>query len=136
MTNTSVASPQLDPFHCLLSSHDMGWKGILVEQYQSQLHQSLEGSFSALSAHWLNFYSTKPFHLTQKQDDRLHKSFTKCRLCPIVHNSDLVFVSAGQTSYTKLNGVNDRLAPPLGKGRLGGVSICRFNSLNWYYWRT
>ncbi len=33
---------------------------------------------------------------------------------------------------TKLNTVNDRLAPPLGKGRLGGVNIRRVNSLNWY----
>jgi hypothetical protein len=37
------------------------------------------------------------------------------------------------TTYTKLNGAHDRLAPPLSKGRLGGVIICRFNSLNWYY---
>ena len=38
----------------------------------------------------------------------------------------------GVRCYTKLNGVNDRLAPPLSKWRLGGVNICRVNSLNWY----
>jgi AraC family transcriptional regulator len=75
MTNTSVTSPPLDPFHCLLSSRDMGWKGILVEQYQNQLqHQLLERSFSALSEHWLNFHLTEPFHLTQRHDERLHES--------------------------------------------------------------
>ena len=33
---------------------------------------------------------------------------------------------------TNLNWYDDRLAPPLYKGRLGGVKICRFNSKNWY----
>jgi hypothetical protein len=33
---------------------------------------------------------------------------------------------------TKLNGVNDRLAPPLRKERLGGVKICSSNLENWY----
>jgi AraC family transcriptional regulator len=92
MTNTSVTSPPLDPFHCLLSSRDMGWKGILVEQYQNQLqHQLLERSFSALSEHWLNFHLTEPFHLTQRHDERLHES--------IVHKGNLVLVPAGQPTY-------------------------------------
>jgi AraC family transcriptional regulator len=91
MTNTSVESPQLNSFQTLFSSQHMGWKGILVKQYQSQLHQSLEGSFSGLSAHWLNFYLTNPFHLAQKHDDQLHES--------IIQNGNLVFVPAGQTTY-------------------------------------
>jgi AraC family transcriptional regulator len=91
MTNTSVESPQLNKFRTLSSSQNMGWKGILVEQYQSQPHQSLEGSFAALSVHWLNFYLTKPFHLVQKHDDRFHES--------IIQNGDLVFVPAGQPTY-------------------------------------
>jgi AraC family transcriptional regulator len=92
MTNTSATSPPLDPFHCLLSSRDMGWKGILVEQYQNQLqHQLLERSFSALSEHWLNFHLTEPFHLTQRHDERLHES--------IVHKGNLVLVPAGQPTY-------------------------------------
>jgi AraC family transcriptional regulator len=91
MTNTSVASPQLNTFCRLLSSQHTRWKGILVEQYQSPPHQSLEGSFSALSAHWFNFYLTEPFHLTQKHDDRSHES--------TIQNGNLVFVPAGQTTY-------------------------------------
>jgi AraC family transcriptional regulator len=92
MTNTSASSPPLDPFHCLLSSRDLGWRGILIEQYQNQLqHQLLEKSFSALSEHWLNFHLTEPFHLTQKHDERLHES--------IVHKGNLVLVPAGQPTY-------------------------------------
>ncbi len=103
----SIESPQLNQFHRLLSSQHMGWKGLLVEQYQSQLHQSLEGSFSALSAHWLNFYLTKPFHLTQKHDDRLHES--------IIQNGNLVLVPAGQTTYWRAQSDHT----PLSK-----ISIC------------
>jgi AraC family transcriptional regulator len=91
MTNTSVESPQLNKFRTLLSSQNMGWNGIVVEQYQSQPHQSLEGSFAALSVHWINFYLTKPFHLVQKHDDRSHES--------TIQNGDLVFVPAGQSTY-------------------------------------
>jgi AraC family transcriptional regulator len=91
MTNTSVVAPQLNTFSRLLSSQNMGWEGILVEQYQSPPQQSLEGSFSALSVHWFNFYLTKPFHLTQKHDHRSHQS--------IIQNGNLVFVPAGQTTY-------------------------------------
>jgi AraC family transcriptional regulator len=69
----------------------MRWNGILVEQYQSPPHKSLKGSFSAPSAHWLNFYLTEPFHLTQKHDERLHES--------TIQNGNLVFVPAGQTTY-------------------------------------
>ena len=91
MANTSVASPQLNKFRRLLSSQHTSWKGILVEQYQSQPHQSLEGSFSALSAHWLNFYLTEPFYLAQKHDNRSHES--------TIQTGNLVFVPAGQTTY-------------------------------------
>jgi AraC family transcriptional regulator len=91
MTNTSDNLPQLNKFSKLLSSQSLGWKGILVEQYQSQPHQSLEGSFAALSVHWFNFYLTKSFHLAQKHDDRSHES--------TIQNGNLVFVPAGQTTY-------------------------------------
>jgi AraC family transcriptional regulator len=91
MTNTSVESPQLNQLRRLLSSQHMGWKGILVEEYQSQPHQSLERSFSALSEHLLNFHLKQPVHLTQKHDDRLHES--------IIQNGNLVLVPAGQTTY-------------------------------------
>jgi AraC family transcriptional regulator len=102
MTNTSVESSQLNPFRRLSSSQYMGWKGILVEQYQSQLHQFLEGSFSALSAHWLNFHLTQPVHLTQKHDDRLHES--------IIRNGNLVLVPAGQTTYWRARSDNTPLS--------------------------
>jgi AraC family transcriptional regulator len=91
MTNTIVESPQLNQLRRLLSSQHMGWKGILVEQYQSQPHQSLERSFSPLSEHLLNFHLKQPVHLTQKHDDRLHES--------IIQNGNLVLVPAGQTTY-------------------------------------
>jgi AraC family transcriptional regulator len=92
MTNTSVESPPLDPFHRLLSSQSLEWKGILVEQYQNQLqNQLLERSFAPLSEHWLNFHLTAPFHLTQQHDSRLHES--------IVHKGNLVLVPAGQPTY-------------------------------------
>jgi AraC family transcriptional regulator len=102
MTNTNVEFPQLNQFRRLSSSQHMGWKGILVEQYQSQPHQFLEGSFSALSAHWLNFYLTKPFHLTQKHDDRSHES--------LIQNGNLVLVPAGQTTYWRAQSDNTPLS--------------------------
>jgi AraC family transcriptional regulator len=112
MTNTNVESPQLNKFRKLLSSQNMGWKGILLEQYQSQPHQSLEGSFSALPAHWLNFYLTKPFYLIQKHDDKLHES--------TIQNGDLILVPAGQTTYwraqsdhTPLSKISIHLQPKL-----------------------
>jgi AraC family transcriptional regulator len=107
MMNTSVKFPQLDKFRRLLSSQNKGWQGILVEQYQSPPHQFLEGSFSALSVHWLNFYLTKPFHLVQKHDDRLHES--------IIQNGNLVLVPAGQTTYWRSRS---------GHTPLSKISIC------------
>jgi AraC family transcriptional regulator len=74
-----------------LSSQQMGWNGILVEQYQIPPNSSCEASLSALSAHWLNFPLGQPMHLTQQRDDRLHES--------IFHKGDLIFVPAGQPSY-------------------------------------
>jgi AraC family transcriptional regulator len=77
----------------MLSSQQMGWNGILVEQYQILPTSSCEASLSALSAHWLNFPLGQPMYLTQKQDNRLHES--------IFHKGDLIFVPAGQPSYWK-----------------------------------
>ncbi|KAM3094284.1 helix-turn-helix domain-containing protein [Phormidesmis sp. 146-35] len=75
----------------ILSSQQMGWNGILVEQYQILPTSYCEASLPALSAHWLNFPLGQPMHLTQKRDNRLHES--------IFHKGDLIFVPAGQPSY-------------------------------------
>jgi AraC family transcriptional regulator len=75
----------------MLSSQQMKWNGILVEQYQIPPTSFCEASLSALSTHWLNFPLGQPMYLTQKHDDRLHES--------IFHKGDLIFVPAGQPSY-------------------------------------
>ncbi len=74
----------------LLSSRQIGWNGILAEQYQ--IPSTLpEAEIPALSDHWLNLPLGHPVHLTQKRDDRLHES--------IVQQGDTIFVPAGQPSY-------------------------------------
>ncbi len=88
--NNSIKPPRLNRLE-VLSSQQMGWKGILVEQYQSPPNHTCEQSPSALSAHWLSFPSAQPVHLTQKHGERLHKS--------IIQKGDLVLVSAGQPTY-------------------------------------
>jgi AraC family transcriptional regulator len=75
----------------MLSSQQMGWSNILVEQYQILPSSSCEASLSAMSTHWLNFPLGQPMYLTQKRDDRLHES--------IFRKGDLIFVPAGQPSY-------------------------------------
>ncbi|MGH2413325.1 MAG: AraC family transcriptional regulator [Microcystaceae cyanobacterium] len=72
------------------SSRQLGWNGILVEQYQYSPAPS-EIERPALSDHWLNLPLEQPLHLTQKRDDRLHES--------IVHKGNSIFVPAGQPSY-------------------------------------
>lgn len=75
----------------VLSSRQMGWNGILVEQYQNCSPTSSEVELPALSDHWLNLPLGKPVHLIQKRDDRVHES--------IVKKGDSIFVPAGQPSY-------------------------------------
>jgi AraC family transcriptional regulator len=74
----------------MLSSQQMGWNGILVEQYQN-LPTLGEGEVSALSDHWLILPLGQPVHLTQKSEDGLHES--------IVQKGDSIFVPAGQPTY-------------------------------------
>ncbi len=88
--NTSIEPPELNK-SLVLSSQHSGWKGMLVEQYQSSSTSSCEGNLPALSAHWLNFPLGGPIHLTQKRDDRLHEL--------MVQKGDVIFVPAGQASY-------------------------------------
>ncbi|MBW4533676.1 MAG: hypothetical protein KME09_07030, partial [Pleurocapsa minor HA4230-MV1] len=74
----------------MLSSRQMDWNGILVEQCQSS-SSSFEMELPALSDHWLNLHLGQPTRLIQKRDDRLHRS--------IVYRGDTLFVPAGQPSY-------------------------------------
>ena len=82
---------ELNKYQRLLSSQQLGWKGILVELYQSPLHYSFEESVAALAAHWLNFHLSQPVLLTQRHDTLQHES--------IVKQGDLVLVPAGRATY-------------------------------------
>jgi AraC family transcriptional regulator len=61
----------------VLSSQQIGWNGILVEQYQyfSIPGKTEEKEIPALSDHWLILPLGHPGHLSQKSDNRLHESF-------------------------------------------------------------
>jgi AraC family transcriptional regulator len=74
----------------VLSSRQMGWNGILVEQYQ-HLSNSFEVEFPAPLDHWLVLPLRQPVLVTQKSDDRLHES--------VIQRGDSVFVPAGQPKY-------------------------------------
>ncbi|MBD3886428.1 helix-turn-helix transcriptional regulator [Phormidium tenue FACHB-886] len=74
----------------VLSSRQMGWNGILVEQYQD-LSNSLEVELPAQSDHWLVLPLGQPVPVTQKSDDRLHES--------VIQKGDSILVPAGQSSY-------------------------------------
>jgi AraC family transcriptional regulator len=75
----------------VLSSQQIGWNGMLVEQCQSSSTSSSEIELPALSDHWLNLPMGHPARLIQKRDDRLHES--------IVQKGDTILVPAGQPSY-------------------------------------
>ncbi|MBD1866433.1 helix-turn-helix transcriptional regulator [Cyanobacteria bacterium FACHB-471] len=75
----------------VLSSRQLGWNGILVEQCQCSSPSSFEMELPAISAHWLNLSLGRPAALIQKRDDRLHES--------IIQKGDSIFVPAGQPSY-------------------------------------
>ena len=75
----------------VLSSRQLGWNGILVEQCQCSSPSSFEMELPAVSDHWLNLSLGRPTPLIQKRDDRLHES--------IVQKGDSIFVPAGQPSY-------------------------------------
>jgi AraC family transcriptional regulator len=74
----------------MLSSRQMDWNGILVEQCKHS-STSFEIEFPAVSDHWLNLHLGNPAPLLQKRDDRLHES--------IRHNGNCFLVPAGQPSY-------------------------------------
>lgn len=64
---------RLDQNALVLSSQQIGWNGIFVEQYQDLLN-SREVEFPATSNHWLALSMGPPAHLTQKGGDHLHES--------------------------------------------------------------
>jgi AraC family transcriptional regulator len=59
-----------------LSSRQLGWNGILVEQhhYSSTLYQAEEKELPGLSDHWLILPMGHPTYVSQKSDDRWHES--------------------------------------------------------------
>lgn len=83
-------SQRFDNTTPMLSSRQMGWDGILVEQYQ-HLSNSFEVEFPASSDHWLVLPLGQPILLTQKSDDRLHES--------VIQKGDSILVPAGQPKY-------------------------------------
>jgi AraC family transcriptional regulator len=74
----------------VLSSRQLGWNGLLVEQYQHSPPPS-EVELPGMSDHWFNLPLGDPVRLTQKRDDRLHES--------ILQKGDSTFIPAGQPSY-------------------------------------
>jgi AraC family transcriptional regulator len=80
----------------VLSNRQMGWNGILAEQYQV-LSTSGESELPALSDHWLTLSIGPSSHLIQKSDDHRHES--------IFQKGDSIFVPAGQaTSWQRREG--------------------------------
>jgi AraC family transcriptional regulator len=85
----------------VLSNRQMGWNGILAEQYQV-LSTSGESELPALSDHWLTLSIGPSSHLIQKSDDRRHES--------IFRKGDSILVPAGQaTSWQRREGGCDAL---------------------------
>ncbi|MUG99389.1 AraC family transcriptional regulator [Scytonema sp. UIC 10036] len=76
----------------VLSSRQMGWNGILVEQHQYfSTPGKEEKELPALSDHWLILPLGHPSYLSQKSDDRLHES--------MFQKGDSLLVPAGRPSY-------------------------------------
>ena len=75
----------------VLSSRQLGWNGILVEQCQTPSPSSFEMELPAISDHWLNLPMGRPLPLLQKRDNAKHDS--------IVQKGDTILVPAGQPSY-------------------------------------
>lgn len=74
----------------MLSSGQLDWNSILVEQYQYSPNPN-ESERPALTDHRVNLPMGHPVGLSQKRDGRLHES--------IVQQGDSTFVPAGQPSY-------------------------------------
>ncbi len=86
----NAISQRFDQTTPILSSRQMGWNGIVVEQYQ-HLSSSFEVEFPALCDHWLVLPLGRSVRVTQKADDRLYEAF--------IHRGDSILVPAGQPKY-------------------------------------
>jgi AraC family transcriptional regulator len=82
----------------VLSSQQIGWNGILVEQYQHYPSpgKTVEKEIPALSDHWLILPLGHSGHLSQKSDDRLHES--------LFQKGDSLLVPARKPTYWRCPG--------------------------------
>ena len=79
----------------VLSSRQMSWSGILVEEYQYPTTPG-EVELPGISDHWFNLPLGHPVRLAQKRDDRLHDL--------TVQRGDSIFVPAEQPTYWHCKG--------------------------------
>jgi AraC family transcriptional regulator len=79
----------------VLSSRQMGWKGILVEHYR-HAEEPGEIELPALPDHWLTLPLGQPAHLIQKRCGTLHES--------TVQKGDIICFPAGRSSYWQIEG--------------------------------
>ena len=96
--NLSELSELSQQFHhktLVLSSWQMNWNGILVEQYQS-LPDPAARNLPVLSSHWLILPLGHPGRIAQKSDGRFHES--------IFQKGDSLLVPAGQSSLWRCQG--------------------------------
>lgn len=96
MTSNLVSSIELSQRlnrTLVLSSRQMNWNGILVEQHQysSTPGKTEEKELPALSDHWLILPLGHPTYLSQKSDDRFHES--------IFRQGDSLLIPAGKPSW-------------------------------------
>lgn len=85
----------------VLSSRQLGWNGILVEQYQHfPTSTPTEVKNPALSDHWLIFPLGHPATLFHKLDNGWHES--------VLQKGDITLVPAGQPSAWRYPGANTR----------------------------
>ena len=82
----------------MLSSQQIGWNGILVEQYQyyPSPGKTEEKEIPGLSDHWLILPLGHPGHLSQKSDNRLHES--------LFQKGDSLLVPARKPTYWRCPG--------------------------------
>ncbi len=113
----------------VLSSRQMGWNGILVEQSQYSSNPS-ELELPALSDHWLIIPVGHPMSLSQKSDARWHES--------IFRKGDSLLVPAGQPIHWRCLGskfttdINIHLQPNLVRqvAEASEIDPARLNLMN------
>jgi AraC family transcriptional regulator len=136
MTNTLLKPSELNQRlqrTLTLSSRQMGWNGILVEQhdYTSTPGKIEEIELPALSDHWLILPMGHPTYLSQKSDDRWHES--------IFQEGDSLLVPAEELSYwccpgseTVQTELNIHLQPKLVEqvAQVSEINTARVNLVN------